>query len=393
MASRHPKAAPSLTNSSAAGPRKPAAGLRRGPNPGPERPQAGRSPSDPGPGSVGGGTDETGGPAPDVPTLIRMYYHMALARALDERVWNLSRQGAVPFAVSGRGQEAAQVALAAALRPGRDYVYPYYRDVALVLHLGVTAEEIMLAAFGRLADPSSSGRQMPNHFSHRRWRIVSGSSPVGTQIPQAAGTALACRMQGEDAVVLVTFGEGASSTGDFHEGLNFAAIHRLPVVFVCENNGYAISVPERLQVAPPGMVARAAGYGIAGASVDGTDPVQTYRATAAAVTRARAGEGPTLLEVRVLRLDPHTSSDDDSTYRPPEERAAMRAADPLPRFRSQLQEAGVITAEELEALHAQIAALVDAATAAAEKSPAPSPADLPRHVYAESPTEVRSWRR
>jgi len=322
-----------------------------------------------------------------------MYYHMALARALDERVWNLSRQGAIPFAVSGRGQEAAQVALAAALRPGRDYVYPYYRDVALVLHLGVTAEEIMLAAFGRLADPSSSGRQMPNHFSHRRWRIVSGSSPVGTQIPQAAGTALACRMQGEDAVVLVTFGEGASSTGDFHEGINFAAIHRLPVIFVCENNGYAISVPERLQVAGPGMVGRAAGYGIAGASVDGTDPVETHRAAAEAVARARSGNGPSLLEVRVLRLDPHTSSDDDNTYRTPEEKAAMRAADPLPRFRRRLLDSGVMAPAEADALDAQITAEVDAATAAAEKSPVPSPADLPRHVYAGSPTEVRSWRR
>ena len=232
---------------------------------------------------------------PSAATLTGMYYHMALARGLDARIWNLSRQGAIPFAVSGRGQEAAQVGLGAALRPGRDYAYPYYRDVALVLQLGVTAEEIMLAAFGRRADPSSSGRQMPHHFSHRRWRIVSGSSPVGTQIPQAAGTALACRLQGEDAVVLVTFGEGASSEGDFHEGLNFAAIHALPVVFVCENNGYAISVPERLQIAPPGLVARAAGYGMPGVAVDGTDPEATYRATCAAVARARAGEGPSLL--------------------------------------------------------------------------------------------------
>ncbi len=311
---------------------------------------------------------------------------MALARALDERIWRLSRQGAVPFAVSGRGQEAAQVGLAAALRPGQDYVYPYYRDVALVLHLGVTAQEIMLAAFGRAADPSSAGRQMPHHFSHRRWRIVSGSSPVGTQIPQAAGTALACRLQGEDAVVLVTFGEGASSEGDFHEGLNFAAIHRLPVIFACENNGYAISVPERLQVARPGLAARAAGYGISGVVVDGTDPLATYRAATRAVARARAGLGPTLLELRVVRLDPHTSSDDDATYRPAEERAALPSQDPLPRFRELLLREGLLTPAEAEALDAEIAMAVDEATAAAEASPPPNPQDLLRHVCAEDGT-------
>lgn len=330
--------------------------------------------------------------APDPAAQIRMYYSMALARAVDGRIWNLSRQGAVPFAVSGRGQEAAQVGLAAALRPGQDYVYPYYRDTALVLHLGMTAEEIMLLAMSRFADPSSAGRQMTHHFSHRRWRMVTASSPVGTQIPQAAGTALACRMRGEDAVVCVTFGEGASSEGDFHEGLNFAAIHRLPVLFVCENNGYAISVPESQQVAGPGFVARAAAYGIAGVSVDGTDPLETQRAAAEAVARARSGEGPTLLDLRVVRLDPHTSSDDDNTYRSAEEKAAMRAADPLPAFRRRLLEAGLLRPEEAEALDARVAAEVDAATAAAEASPPPSPSELLRHVYAGPAAEVGTWR-
>ena len=316
---------------------------------------------------------------------------MALARAIDDRIWKLSRQGAVPFAVTGRGQEPAQAALGAALRPGIDYVYPYYRDLALVLMVGQTAVEVMMAAYGRRADPSSAGRQMPNHFSHRRWRIVSGSSPVGTQIPQAAGTALACRLRGEDAAVLVTFGEGASSQGDFHEGINFAAIHRLPVVFVCENNGWAISVPERLQVAPPGVAARAAGYGMPGEVLDGDDPLAVYAATGRALARARAGQGPTLLELRVLRLDPHTSTDDDATYRPAEERAGLAAADPLPHFRQRLLADGAVSAEELERLDAGIAAEVDAANAAAEASPAPTAEDLLRHVYAETPG-VDPWR-
>ena len=307
---------------------------------------------------------------------------MALARAIDDRIWKLSRQGTVPFAVTGRGQEAAQVGLGFALRPGRDYAYPYYRDVALVLSMGMTAEEVMLAAFGRSADPNSAGRQMPHHFSHRKWRIVTGSSPVGTQIPQAAGTALASRLRGDDAAVLVTFGEGASSEGDFHEGLNFAAIHRLPVVFACENNGWAISVPERLQVARPGIAARAAAYGISGQTVDGTDPVACFHAARQALARAREGQGPSLLEVRVLRLDAHTSSDDDSTYRPAEERAKLPAQDPLPRFRERLVADGVATAPELEALDAEVAAEIDHATDAAERSPAPDPGDLFRNVYA-----------
>ena len=313
---------------------------------------------------------------------------MALARALDERIWNLSRQGAVPFAVSGRGQEAAQAGIAAALRPGQDYVYAYYRDVALVLALGVTTAEVMLAAFGRRDDPASGGRQMPHHFSHRRWRIVSASSPVGTQIPQAAGTALACRRLAEDACVLVTFGEGASSEGDFHEGLNFAAIHHLPVVFVCENNGWAISVPEHLQIAAPGLAARAAGYGMPGRVVDGGDPVETYRATKEAVARARAGDGPSLLEVRVLRLDPHTSSDDDNTYRSATEKASLPAGDPLPRFRRRLREDGTLTAEALDAIDAEVRIEIDAATAAAEASAPPDVADLLRHVYADDEPPV-----
>jgi 2-oxoisovalerate dehydrogenase E1 component alpha subunit len=316
-----------------------------------------------------------------------MYRAMALARALDDRIWKLSRQGAVPFAVTGRGQEAAQAGLAAALRPGSDYVYPYYRDLALVLMLGLTAEQVMLAAYGRRADPNSAGRQMPNHFSRRDLRIVSGSSPVGTQIPQAAGTALACRLRGEDAAVLVTFGEGASSQGDFHEGCNFAAIHRLPVVFVCENNGWAISVPERLQVAAPGIAARAAAYGMPGEVIDGGDPLATYAATTAAVARARAGQGPTLLELRVVRLDPHTSSDDDSTYRPAEERAALPGRDPLPPFRGRLLELGAASEERLTALDAEVALEVDAATEAAERSPEPDAADLRRGILAGTERE------
>ena len=316
--------------------------------------------------------------------LAPFYEHMALARALDDRIWNLSRQGAIPFAVTGRGQEAAQVGLASAIRPGVDYVFPYYRDVALVLSLGVSATEVMLAAFGRRADPASAGRQMPNHFSYRRLRIVSGSSPVGTQIPQAAGTALASRMRGEESVTLVTFGEGAASQGDFHEGLNFAAIHRLPVVFACENNGWAISVPERLQVAGTGVAGRAAAYGIPGVTVDGRDPFAAHVAAVAAVERARRGDGPTLLELRVPRLDAHTSSDDDTTYRSPAERRAVAESDPLPPLRERVRAA--LGDDTLHEIDSRVAALVDEATRAAETASAPDSGDLLTHILAGGPT-------
>ena len=312
------------------------------------------------------------------------YRWMALARAVDERIWSLARQGALPFAVSGRGQEAAQVGLAAALRPGADYVYAYYRDTALVLALGMSARDILLGAFGRRDDPSSGGRQMPGHFSCRRLRIVSASSPVGTQIPQAAGTALACRALGERVAVVVTFGEGAASQGDFHEGLNFAAVHRLPVVFVCENNGWAISVPQRLQCVAP-IAARAAAYGIPGARVDGRDPRLCAQAAHEALARARAGGGPTLLEFTVDRLDPHTSSDDDRTYRPPEDLAAMRSADPLPSWRSHLIEVGDASASELADIDAWIAAEVEQASEEAEAAAPPEAATLSAHVTSQSP--------
>ncbi len=311
---------------------------------------------------------------------LQFYRHMVLARSLDDRIWLLARQGAIPFAVSGRGHEAAQVALAMALRPGLDYTYPYYRDVAFTLALGLTAEDIMLAAFARAADPSSGGRQMLNHFSRKGLRIVSGSSPVGSQIPQAAGTAWAIRLRQEDAVVMVTFGEGASSEGDFHEGLNLAGIHRLPIIFVCENNGWAISVPERLQVAPPGVAARGAAYGMPGVGVDGTDPLECYRVAIDAVARARAGDGPTLIEARLPRLDPHTSSDDDATYRSAAERAKLAASDPLPKWRHRLLGEFGCDAHHLAVIDEEMAGRVDAAMAMAEASPAPHPDSLLDHV-------------
>jgi 2-oxoisovalerate dehydrogenase E1 component alpha subunit len=311
-----------------------------------------------------------------------MYETMLLARALDERMWILNRQGRASFVISCQGHEAAQVGVAYALEPGRDVIFPYYRDVGVVLRFGLTAREIMLGFLAKEADPSSGGRQMPNHFGSTRRRIMSVSSPVATQIPQAAGAALAAKIRHEDSVVAVFFGEGCTSSGAFHEGLNFASIHRLSVVFVCENNGWAISVPREKQMAVPTVAERAAAYGMPGICVDGTDPLAVHAATSEAVERARSGAGPTLLDLRVHRLTAHSSDDDDRRYRSPDEVEIGRQRDPLALYGRALRERGIISGAQDEDLRQRAAAAVEDALAFAESSPDPDPVTLTKHVFA-----------
>jgi 2-oxoisovalerate dehydrogenase E1 component alpha subunit len=315
--------------------------------------------------------------------LVRAYRLMLLARTIDEREWMLNRQGKIPFVVSCQGQEAAQVGMALALRPGVDHVLPYYRDLGLVLTLGMTPIEVFLNLFAKAPDPNSGGRQMPNHWAHTGLKIYSHSSPVATQLPHAAGVALASRIRGEDAVTLVTFGEGATSKGDFHEALNFAGIHKLPVVFACENNRYAISVPQVKQMAIENVADRAAAYGIHGDVVDGQDLLAVYGATRRAAERARAGEGATLLEAKTYRSVPHTSDDDDRRYRAREEVAEWKARDPLLLLRELLVSKGVWDDARDQALRQQVFDEVSEAQKAAEAAPDPVPADALRHVLAE----------
>ena len=313
---------------------------------------------------------------------LAIYEVMRLARAVDERMWLINRQGRAPFVISCQGQEGAQVGSAMALKAGYDWVAPYYRDAGVVLALGMTARDQMLSFFAKREDPSSAGRQMPGHFGSQRLHILTGGSPVATQLLHAAGIALASRIRKEDAVTIAYFGEGASSEGDCHEAMNFAGIHKLGVIFVCENNGYAISVPQSKQMAIQNVADRAPGYGFPGVVVDGNDVLAVYQATRDAVTRARAGEGPTLIEAKTYRFTAHSSDDDDRRYRQAEEVAVWRQKDPIPRYQHYLREAGVLTDPVEAAITERVTAQVDDATEYAEQAPDPSPDDLFPHVFA-----------
>ncbi|WP_219836460.1 thiamine pyrophosphate-dependent dehydrogenase E1 component subunit alpha [Paenibacillus sp. R14(2021)] len=313
--------------------------------------------------------------------VIEMYSLMVTARRYDERCLLLQRAGKIKFHVSGIGQEAAQVGAAFALDRNQDYYLPYYRDYAFVLSVGMTLRELMLSLFSKIADPNSGGRQMPGHFGSKRLRIVTGSSPVTTQVPHAVGFALAAKMKKKDFVSFVTFGDGSSNQGDFHEGANFAGVHKLPVIFMCENNQYAISVPLHKQVG--GRIAdRALGYGFPGVAVDGNDPLEVYRVTKEARERAAKGEGPTLIEALMYRLSPHSTSDEDLAYRTKEEVDANRDKDGIPKFKQYLIENGVWDEERDAALMQQIKLALDDATNYGDKAPFPEPEDILYHVYA-----------
>jgi 2-oxoisovalerate dehydrogenase E1 component alpha subunit len=315
--------------------------------------------------------------------LLAMYRTMALARALDERMWVLNRSGRAPFVISGQGHEGAQTGIAWPLRRDHDWVAPFYRSIATCLVAGMTPRELMLAQFARGSDPSSGGRQMPGHYGHAGHHVVSVSSPVATQILHAAGIALAARIRGTDQVAMAIMGEGSSNQGDVHEALNFAAIHKLPFVFVVENNGYAISVPAEKEISVRDVAMRASGYGIPGVVVDGMDVLACYAASRDAVDRARRGEGPTLIEAKVTRLTGHSSDDQQTKYRSASELAETREHDPLPIFRAQLRAAGVLDEFAEVEIDGDVAMAVEDATAFAEREPDPHPSTGVDHVFAD----------
>ena len=314
--------------------------------------------------------------------LVGMYRTILTARVLDQKIWALNRMGKAAFVVSGQGHEGAQVGSAWALKAGHDGVLPYYRDSGVMLTLGMTVEQILLAVLARADDPNSGARQMPNHWGWPEGNVITGSSPIATQLPHAAGLAYAAKVRGEDRVVVSYFGEGATSKGDFHEALNFAGIHQLPMVFVCENNGYAISVPMSSESAVDDVADRAHSYGFGGVIVDGNDALDVYAAVHSAVRHARRGDGPTLIECKTYRYLAHTSDDDDRTYRTPQEVEAWRKKDPLRRITQYLIEQRLLTEADEERIESEVKAEVDSAAKRAEASAAPDPATAYSKVFA-----------
>ena len=313
---------------------------------------------------------------------LQLHRWMCMAKALDDRMHILVKQGRAPFVGSSRGHEGIQVASTATIGPD-DWLVPHYRGLANSIVRGLTMKEWMLAVFAKAGDPLSAGRNIPGGcYSYRALKIAPVSQVVASWVPKAAGIAYAAKLSGEDTVVLCTFGDGATSQGDFHEGVNFAAVHRLPVVFVCENNSYAISVPIRLQMANPDVGDRAAGYGMAGVTVDGTDVPACYTVCREAVERARRGEGPTLIDAKIWRMNSHTSEDNHLKYRTKEEIADASEHDPIVRFVAWLIEQGWTTAEE--AAEVQAACDREASDAAdwAEQQPDPVAEDALTNVFA-----------
>ena len=320
----------------------------------------------------------------DAERLLAMYGQMVLARAVDRRMWVLNRQGKAPFVISGQGHEAIQVAAANAMRPGIDWLVPYYRDLAFCLALGQTARDFMLSVFGRAEDPNSGGRQMPSHFGSSTLRIMTKSSVVGPQICHAAGLAYASKLRGLDEVAVTCIGEGGTSQGDWHEGLNWAGVHRLPYICIVQDNDYAISVPHRLQMGVDSVAKRASGYGVAGVTVDGGDLLACYAVMRDAVARARAGDGATLVSAKVARFTSHSSDDDQRRYRPQAELEALLRRDPIERFRGYLLDEGVMAEEVDDRIQQEATAEVDAAVTYAEAAPSPLAEDTLKNVFAEA---------
>jgi 2-oxoisovalerate dehydrogenase E1 component alpha subunit len=307
--------------------------------------------------------------------------NMLMQRQLDNRGFQLNRQGKVPFALGSEGHEALQAGAAMAFQRGKDILAPYYRDLGLALGIGLTPYEIMLSIFARAAD-HNGGRQFPNHYSSKPAGMLSFSSILAAHIPHAVGAAYAIQYRGEAGrAVLVTCGDGTTSEGEWHESMNFAAIHKLPLVMLVENNEWAISTPLSKQMAQPEIWKRAAGYGMPGRRFNGFDPIDTYGAVKEALDRARSGGGPSLVEGMCYRYLAHSTDDNDMTYRTKEEVAERRKTDPVPRFESVLIELGVIDAAGLAAMKKDVLNETNEATDKAEAMPYPAPADLYTNVY------------
>lgn len=335
--------------------------------------------------------DERAEPELSTDELRALYLAMLRCRAMDQKAMNLQRQGRIGFYVPSFGEEAVQIGSAYALAAS-DWLFPAYREQGAALLRGYPLRTLVCQFLGNAAD-LGKGRQMPNHFGSAAIRYPTASSPVGTQILHAVGAAYASRLRGEESVALVYFGDGATSTGDFHAGMNFASVWNAPVVFLCKNNGYAISLPVAQQTASGTLAEKAWGYGMRGVRVDGNDVLAVLQVTREAVARARGlaeGEnrqrfGPTLIEALTFRMGPHSSADDPNRYREADEAESWKTRDPILRFSRYLERKSIWSEADDAEARREVDAEVNAAFRSAEKEPPPALDTIVEDVYADVP--------
>jgi len=323
--------------------------------------------------------------------LVEVYRAMLLIRTLDERMMTLQRQGRVGFYGACTGQEAASVGSAFALRP-TDWIFPALREGAAMLLRGFPLVQYISQVFGNSGDPTK-GRQMPSHQASRSVNQVSWSSCIGTQLPQAVGAAWAAKLKRQDTVVMAFLGDGATSSADFHVAMNFAGVFKVPLVFVCQNNHWSISVPTSRQTASETLAIKAKAYGFPGVKVDGNDVEAVFAAASEAVERARSGGGPTFVEAETYRIGAHSSSDDPTRYRDTREVEEWKARDPLDRLRRRLMAGNSWNERRDQELRAKLLADVNAAIDEAEKLPPPPPETLFEDLYADEPWHILEQRR
>ena len=317
--------------------------------------------------------------------LLDIYYNMALSRYLDDKQLILLKQGKGFFHIGGSGHEAAGMGAALSFKPGFDYAFPYYRDQAFCLGWGMSGRDHLLSFLAKEDDPSSGGRQMPQHYGHLQLNIVSQSSSTGTQFLQATGAGFALMRNGDHAVVYVSAGEGTTSQGDFHEALNWASRYKAPVIFHIQDNHYAISVPIKDQVSGSSVYKIAAGYeNLSRFNIDGTNFFETNMAFMQAVDRARKGKGPSLIVSDVVRLLPHSSSDDQRKYRTEEDLEADRNRDPLLVFANVCMEANIIKDAELKKIRDEVKDTIDRDAEWAESQKDPDPATKMKNIFIPS---------
>ena len=318
---------------------------------------------------------------------VDLYRHMLRLRLLDGRMLNLQRQGRIGFYGPCTGQEASVIGTAAALKD-TDWVFPALREAGITLFRGYSLVDMVTQLMGRDGEPSR-GRQMPCHYTFREKNYVSMSSVIGTQISQAAGAAMAARIRGDDTVIMGYMGDGATSSNDFHCGLNFAAVYQAPVVFVCQNNHWAISVRVDKQTTSESIAVKAEAYGMPGVRVDGNDIAAVYETTREAVERARAGKGPTLIEAETYRILGHSSSDDPTRYRDEDEVKNWEAKDPLKRERAYLESRGLWDQDKEQDVQDVLMAEISDAIREAESRPMPPRHSLFEDVYQDVPAHLR----